>query len=399
MIARPEISIIMPLYNTEQWLGTAIESVMLQEGPSWELLAVDDGSTDESLNLLKQYVERDNRIKLLRNAGIKGAGGSRNTALREAHGKNIFFFDSDDALFPGALRLLHGLMADSDSPVVRGVSTFFCQQRWLAGEPDDTSGRVEISRNSHPSFGFWLHLYNAEFLSANGLSFPEDLIIGQDRAFLWQVYFLLSSVPVVHSPIYLYRINHKLPNPSSFKSRAFLNGLLRIRQSCLDTGNDALIAHLLQGAFIPEWLGRLYPMYQEGRDSALEFLEGCTRILSGHEDAVAGELRQQMGEQSEEFLGHCKSGNTEGMLAALEEAGCIAPPAGYMGIRRPTSGLGWQCYRLARRMRSLTSLSDESRRTMLYLYMLRRNSLRRLRGLPPASLGDFWKAGAQHASQ
>lgn len=399
MTASPEISIIIPLYNTEQWLGTAFESVMLQEGPSWELLAVDDGSTDGSARLVEQYAERDKRIRLLNNVGLKGSGGARNTALREARGKSVIFLDSDDALFPGVLRLLHGLMEKSGYPVVRGTSTFFCHQRWLAGGPVDTSGRVEISEVGYPTFSFCSHLFRTDFLAAHDFSFPEDLFIGQDSVFLWQVYLNLSAVPVIHSPVFLYRINHKRPNISPSNSKDFINSFIRIRQSCTDKGKNTLIEPLLKTAFISEWVRELYPVYRESRDSALEFMKGCIFILSGYENAIVQELHNQIGGQAEEFLRQCRSENPEGMLVALEHAGCIKPDRGYMGVPRTSSGLGWQGYRLARRILSLTSLSDKNRRSMLYLYMLKRNSRRRLRGLPTTALREFQKTGVEHAPQ
>ena len=74
----PLISIIMPVYNGERFLSEAIESIIAQTYENWELLAVDDGSTDNSLQIIEAYAEKDGRIKLLKNdSGEHGPGGSK----------------------------------------------------------------------------------------------------------------------------------------------------------------------------------------------------------------------------------------------------------------------------------------------------------------------------------
>ena len=95
------VSIIMPLYNCEQYVAKSIESVLTQTYKDWELLIVDDCSTDRSVEVIKSF--NDERIKLLSNEHNSGAALSRNYALREAKGKWIAFLDSDDIWLPTKL--------------------------------------------------------------------------------------------------------------------------------------------------------------------------------------------------------------------------------------------------------------------------------------------------------
>lgn len=95
------VSIIMPLYNCEQYIAKSIESVINQTYSDWELLIVDDCSTDKSVEVVKSFT--DKRIKLLSNEHNSGAALSRNYALREAKGKWIAFLDSDDMWLPTKL--------------------------------------------------------------------------------------------------------------------------------------------------------------------------------------------------------------------------------------------------------------------------------------------------------
>ena len=93
----PLISIIMPVYNGERFLSEAIESIIAQTYENWELLAVDDGSTDKSLQIIEAYAEKDGRIKLLKNdSGEHGPGIARNYGIERISGKYTYFIDADD---------------------------------------------------------------------------------------------------------------------------------------------------------------------------------------------------------------------------------------------------------------------------------------------------------------
>ena len=89
------ISIIMPVYNAEKYLNRSIESIMNQTYNNIEIILVNDGSTDNSLEICTSYQEKDNRIKLINQAN-KGVSFARNKGIDEATGDYIMFIDSDD---------------------------------------------------------------------------------------------------------------------------------------------------------------------------------------------------------------------------------------------------------------------------------------------------------------
>lgn len=96
------VSIVMPSYNTEKYIADSIESVLAQTYPHWELIIVDDCSTDGTEAAVGKYLH-DSRIRFLKNERNSGAAVSRNYALREAKGKWIAFLDSDDTWAPTKL--------------------------------------------------------------------------------------------------------------------------------------------------------------------------------------------------------------------------------------------------------------------------------------------------------
>jgi glycosyltransferase involved in cell wall biosynthesis len=99
------VSVIMPVYNGERFLDDSIESVIRQTYRAWELLIVDDGSTDNSLVRLNYWVSRDSRIKVFQHEGgeNRGVSASRNLAIQHAGGTYLAMLDCDDKWFPGKL--------------------------------------------------------------------------------------------------------------------------------------------------------------------------------------------------------------------------------------------------------------------------------------------------------
>ena len=108
-----KVSIIIPNYNCENYLGETIDSVLAQTYEDWELLIVDDCSTDNSVEVIQSYCEKDERIKLFVNEKNSGAAASRNRAMREATGKWIAFLDSDDLWLPEKLEKQLSFMTEN----------------------------------------------------------------------------------------------------------------------------------------------------------------------------------------------------------------------------------------------------------------------------------------------
>lgn len=113
------VSIIMPMYNSGRYVKNAIESVLAQTYRKWELFVVDDGSSDDSLRIAKQYAESDPRITVLENPEHTGLPGSpRNFGIQHAKGRYIAFLDSDDIWLPEKLAQQLPLFHDNRCAVV-----------------------------------------------------------------------------------------------------------------------------------------------------------------------------------------------------------------------------------------------------------------------------------------
>lgn len=133
MVNHPLVSVMMPAYNAEKYIGTAIESVLAQTYENWELIIVDDGSTDNTYEVATKY--KDQRIKVVKHDYNAGLGEARNTALRLAQGQWATWLDSDDAMLPQRIeRLIEE--ADSEDFFVGDLLTL-CK---------DVEGKMEAER-------------------------------------------------------------------------------------------------------------------------------------------------------------------------------------------------------------------------------------------------------------
>lgn len=132
----PKVSILMAVYNAEAYLDHAIESVTAQSMPDWQLICVDDASTDSSWHKLQQYAERDSRVQVLHKEKNEGQAVARNEALQVAKGEYVTMLDADDWLSSDCLQLaLNAFTPQTDTVVLDLVQHF---------EKDDSAeGREE----------------------------------------------------------------------------------------------------------------------------------------------------------------------------------------------------------------------------------------------------------------
>ena len=115
-----KVSIGVPVYNVEVYLRECLDSIMNQTFKDFEVIMVDDGSTDNSFNICQEYVARDNRFKLIHQEN-KGLAGARNTCLKYMHGEYITWIDSDDKVKPDYLEKLLQVQEETDAQIINCV--------------------------------------------------------------------------------------------------------------------------------------------------------------------------------------------------------------------------------------------------------------------------------------
>ena len=180
-LLRPEVSVIVPFYNVEEYLAECLDSILSQGFRDYEVLLVDDGSPDGSRAIAEEYAAKDGRLRVVtRENG--GLGAARNTGIREAKGRYLTFVDSDDMLAPGALDVLVHSARETGSEIVCGsIERFDSRKTWSPGWVDDVHlvrrQRVTVEeflpllRNLYT----WNKLFRRDFFIAQGLWFREGV--------------------------------------------------------------------------------------------------------------------------------------------------------------------------------------------------------------------------------
>jgi glycosyltransferase involved in cell wall biosynthesis len=156
--AMPTVSVITPAYNVAAYLGEAIESVLAQTFGDFELIVVDDGSTDTTFQLATEYARTDSRIRLVRQEN-RGISSARNYALRMATGSFLAILDGDDVWLPTYLeRQLAILTSEPDCDIVTGNAWF------LGGPHDGQPARPTPDRRVEPTLSRMLEDETAVFI-------------------------------------------------------------------------------------------------------------------------------------------------------------------------------------------------------------------------------------------
>ena len=214
------ISVIIPVYNTEQYISCCIDSVLSQSFTNFELILVDDGSKDGSGTICDEYAKKDNRIRVF-HKGNGGVSSARNLGLDNARGEWIYFVDSDDELLPGGLQtLVDGICDDVD--IVGGGYERFGPNGELLEAVDErvtiTLSKEEtllIVSNDRPKYysylGYmWMWMFRSSVIRRHHLRFDTSIKIKEDTLFLVQ--YACASNGRTHfntAPVYKYKMREE----------------------------------------------------------------------------------------------------------------------------------------------------------------------------------------------
>lgn len=148
----PKISVIVPIYNTEEYLCRCLDSVLKQTMTDFELLCVVDGASDACVNVLKKYAALDNRIKLIRQRHL-GVSAARNKGIESAQGNYLFFLDADDYIHPQTLSLLYKIAEKYEADmVVAGMEKVYPEMKVVCATIDENQVGATVFANPFVTF-------------------------------------------------------------------------------------------------------------------------------------------------------------------------------------------------------------------------------------------------------
>ncbi len=209
----PKISIIMPVYNVEQYLQRCLDSIAAQTFSDWEAICVNDGSTDNCAEILNRQAQKDRRFKIV-NQTNQSLSCARNNGLKLARGEYVYFLDSDDCMHPQCLEITYNLAIKNKAEL---VSFSFLKNKDGNIKPqiyDLNQIKYKVTDNplffqTHGgkfriSFNVWSKLYKRELI--NDLQFIPKIHF-QDYPHTYAALLRRPKTVILDIPLYFYTIN------------------------------------------------------------------------------------------------------------------------------------------------------------------------------------------------
>lgn len=251
-----KVSVIIPVYNAEKYLGVCLESLLIQTLTDFEVIVVDDCSTDASNALAESYLERfGGRLKIVTLPQNTGSGAvPRNVGLDFSCGEYVYFVDADDLLIDTALETLYACAAEYRADVVEMEKFFTCEVEpvpedlkiaaWCytdsfveepTFETEDIAERVKKFLASKFCWAPWAKLLRRDFLIDNAITFPR-MTIAEDVVHTFELICLAKKILRVPVPLYVNRTNAD----SMMRRERTPEQMIKFRTSPLITGLEAL---------------------------------------------------------------------------------------------------------------------------------------------------------------
>ncbi len=204
------VSIIVPVYNAEAYLGACIESICNQSVKDIEVILIDDHSKDESLKICRQYAEQDNRVHYFSNLR-RGVSSARNLGMKNAAGDYIIFVDSDDILDKDAVKdyLEFGKKYDligTGHFIINEQGTVEKEIRMVEQDLSQTQFITGLFSHQYGYLGYcWGKLFKHEILEKNSIYFNENFSYNEDRIFVLQYAMCCEKIYLLDKMLYYYR--------------------------------------------------------------------------------------------------------------------------------------------------------------------------------------------------
>ena len=236
------LSVIIPAYNAERYIPECLDSIIKNGCDDIEVLVIDDGSTDNSKDVIKEYVRKDNRIQYIyqNNSGVSAA---RNMGLDNAKGRYIMFLDADDFVDNKVFdELLENILEEMPDFTAYSKKILYPNGRikdiFFDIKEDRCSDKRFIYELMYASSSFnecWGKIYKKEIIDKYGLRFPAGIKIGEDLLFVYSYFEKCNSFELVNSCLLMYRQHEE-----SAMRKSLTDDRLKITDMLYNCGQDYL---------------------------------------------------------------------------------------------------------------------------------------------------------------
>jgi len=241
-MATPTISIIVPVYNTEKYLEKCLKSILDQSFHDFEVLCIDDGSTDESGAICDLFHEKDERYNIYHRKN-SGVSSSRNFGLEHAKGKYIVFVDSDDYISPEHLECLYNGIKDHDTYSVCDYKVIDSEE-YIKSKKDYKSSYILFNEENKDLIAdcllqgcfnyIWRGCFSKKIIEENKIRFRPTVDFGEDTIFVMEYLECVDGFSLTEEKSYYYRKNRN-GSLSAVQKNHLYQDYLRISESICST--------------------------------------------------------------------------------------------------------------------------------------------------------------------
>lgn len=221
-MSAPKVSVVVPIYNVEKYLRECLDSLVGQTLKEIEIICVDDGSTDSSKEIIREYMQKDTRVKMIAKEKNSGYGNSMNQGFDMASGEYVGILESDDFAEPTMFEKLYETARENALDVVKSSFWFYYSTPKQYNEKYEVASKGTEKRTFCPAWDFdapmemveffnmkpsiWSAIYKAEFIRRNGIRFLETPGASfQDTSFNFKVMALAGRVQTLREAFVHYR--------------------------------------------------------------------------------------------------------------------------------------------------------------------------------------------------
>ena len=301
-------SVIIPVYNIEQYVRRCVDSVLQQDFADYEVILVDDGSTDQSGVLCDRLAQNHPQIRVIHkeNGGLSSA---RNAGVKQAKGEYIWFVDGDDWIHQGALRTLYTSAQETDADLIKfGYIRVENSAQWVCKSSVAPQVYTDLTALQEEAFYYggryvlsaWSHVYKRQFLQKNELCFVSEREIGsEDYLFNLQALLCAEKVAVLEDALYYYeqRMGSLTQRYKKELPRRYTQLYDRLRRYAKKHGREHFLGkicafyiwHLIRGTCIPNaYMQTADHTLKEGRREVRQMLknQSVRRALGQMDRAV-----------------------------------------------------------------------------------------------------------------
>lgn len=283
------ISVIVPVYNVEDYLYVCLNSILKQTYQDFEIICIDNASTDSSLEILEYFAKKDSRIKILKNDSDRGPGFSRNRGLEAAKGKYISFLDADDWLSQNAFETLIKKSEENNLDLLmfknvvcyEETHEFGMEQYYDAEFMNKFENKVFNHFDLDKTKLFvmpnapWNKLYLKSFLDENNIRFPNEYVIHEDNPFFYKVITSARRISLINKYLHTRR---RRPN-----------SLVTLTNEIVFDNID--ISYLILDVFLENY--QLYRYYKK------EVLTYISNILNGKHHQIDNQFKEEFFRQAQ----------------------------------------------------------------------------------------------------